>query len=260
MEDLSGWYWIIGICLGGAVVFFGWWLVSATPTAGQRQTSHQQSSALTKLTSTPAPSSSEAIMVPNEWNEREITQGLKLKRGNTDALTHYVEGLQQRFITGQDTKTMQRRTDFLRAEVERMQVGREYLQLLRGLQRLPTEEDTKDVAAQTALEDARRRQQGSAQLHALEQEAKEEKLRRKIARARKEREEIEKGPAPAPPKPSPAEERREKWQGLEQEIEEARRRKAKATAKASTDEERVKIENMYDDEIDKKLQEQRQYL
>lgn len=199
-------------------------------------------------------------MAANNWNEHEIARALQLKRGNVDALTHYVQSLQQRFITGQDIKTIQRRTDFLRAQVERMQVGSEYVQLLRSLRRQNTEEDTKDLAAQIAFEEAQRRQQSAARLHALEQEAKEEKLRRKIARARKEREEIEKGSAPAPPKPSPAEERREKWQGLEREIEDLRDRKAKATAKAGSDEERVKIENMYDDEIDGKLREQRQYL
>ncbi len=197
--------------------------------------------------------------LPAHWDERTITHALERYRHQPTVLSHYVEGLRGRFLDGQEIKTLQRRTEFLTAKIAALQVGKEYVLIIRELERQRTIEDTKDVTAQTALEEARREQQGRAHLHTLEVKLRASELELQIAENERKKQDLLTPPVPpvaAPPKDAKAE-KRAYW---EEELTRLRQDKERMLADTPDEEQRVRVENMYEDKIHEALEQMRKYL
>ena len=198
-------------------------------------------------------------MIPDHWDERTVGHDLDRYRNQPDVLAHYVDNIKKRFITGQDTKTIKKRTDFIRAQIERLQVGKEYMTLIRELQRLQDEEDAKDEKAKMDLEQARRDRESRAFLHEEELDLKQLKIQMKKAKVLKKIRDLEREAQPQP-QTSPGDERQRQKERLQKEIERLKEEKKKDAAAAADDEERIETENMYDDAIRKVKEKLRDFL
>jgi hypothetical protein len=191
-------------------------------------------------------------MLHQEWDQQAIAQVLQDNQDQPDALTHYVRGIRQRFIDGQNIKTVNRRTDFLKAQITQLEAGREYLSLIRELERLQVVEDTKDVRARTDYEDAVGEQQTRARVRKLEEELAEAELEAKIAEARQRREAARKSPIipPPPPPPSPEEARTAKRTEIKAKIKQLKKEREEELSEGDISvQERIRITNRYDDQI-----------
>lgn len=168
MEDLSSWALITVLCLAAAGGCFYWWLASIRTAPHRAKKPRNQSTALRRRDHDGLSQNSEEWMAPEIWNNQTIQQDLQHYGGQPDVLTHYVRSLMQRHIIDQDAKTIARRTAFLEQQIKRLQVGKEYVALIRELQRQNVVEDTKDVRARTELEAALYEQQAQARRRELE--------------------------------------------------------------------------------------------
>ena len=115
------------------------------------------------------------LIIPEKWDERQIQQTLDSNQDQPNILTYYVHSIKERFITGQDIKTVQRRTAFLEAAIKRMQVQKEGQRLLRELRRLETEEDIKDLEVDWKKEDMLSTRGSYTDLAQLDQEIEKRK-------------------------------------------------------------------------------------
>jgi hypothetical protein len=143
--------------------------------------------------------------LPTTWSEPEVKRGLMRYAGDQSLLNAYVRGLMARFIDEADTKTADRRLDFLEKQSALFTGTIENYRLWRRVGRVKHEEDAEDVKAK-ALEKAQERKN---KLQALEDQAKEEQLLTVIEEERKKREDLRK-PVPVQVKSDDPEERKER--------------------------------------------------
>lgn len=247
MEELSGWFWFIGICAVGAIIFFFWWLRSLYEPPAQARRDHARSKALVQRAVAVA-GRGENAMLSEDWNERAIAQVLQDYRNQPDALTHYVYGVRQRFIDGQSIKTINRRTDFLKAHLTQLQVGHEYATLIRDLERLQVIEDTKDVRARTEYDEALAEQQKRARIRKLEEDLAAAELEAQIAEARQRGAAARKPPIIMPPA-SPEAERTAKRAEIKAKLKKLKAEREEELKDANSVHERLRITNRYDDQM-----------
>lgn len=67
------------------------------------------------------------LPVPVEWDETALTHRIESYSDNPDLLTRFIDGVRDRLITGQNIKTIQKRTEFLRVHLEHRRVQLEHL-------------------------------------------------------------------------------------------------------------------------------------
>lgn len=199
------------------------------------------------------------IMIPYKWDEVLISQTLQLYRDKPAVLAHFIDSIKDRFITGQDIQTTRRRKVFLDAQIELLDSAIRLSETARKAKRVKTEQDTLDVEAATRLAEALRKQQEREILSDLELQAKIEKLKTKTAKHIKKRHDLEKEPE-SKEQLNPDEERRQRKSYWQAEIERLQKEKEGAVKVAKTEEERVEIENMYDDAIQGAREQMRKYL
>lgn len=143
--------------------------------------------------------------LPTTWSEPEVKRGLMRYAGNQSLLNAYVGGLIARFIDHVDSKTANRRLDFLEQQNALFTVALENYRLRRRAGRVMHEEDAEDVKAKE-LEKAQERKN---KLQQLKDQAEEEELLTKIEEQRKKREDLRK-PAPVQTRGDDPEERKER--------------------------------------------------
>lgn len=110
------------------------------------------------------------LIIPDQWDERQIQTTLQRNQDQPNILTYYVRSIKQRFITGQDIKTIQRRTAFLEASINALRVQKEGNRLIRELRRVDTEEDINDLEVEWKKEDMLSTRTGRTELARLDQE------------------------------------------------------------------------------------------
>jgi len=115
------------------------------------------------------------LTIPDQWDERQIQRVLESNKDQPNILTYYVRSIKERFITGQDVRTIQKRTVFLEAAIKNLQAQKEGQRLLRELRRLDTEEDSKDLEVQWKKEDMLSTRGGYTELAQLDQEIEKKK-------------------------------------------------------------------------------------
>src|SRR6185503_2500231 len=65
------------------------------------------------------------LTIPDQWDERQIQRVLESNKDQPNILTYYVRSIKERFITGQDVRTIQKRTVFLEAAIKNLQAQKE---------------------------------------------------------------------------------------------------------------------------------------
>src|SRR5687767_7646494 len=87
-------------------------VVGLTIVARQSSRSNETAVALQTFSNETGDSMSD-LPLPNEWNERSITQQFtQLRAQHPGSVPYFLNAVVSRFITGQDEKTVQKRTQF----------------------------------------------------------------------------------------------------------------------------------------------------
>lgn len=126
------------------------------------------------------------LSVPDHWDEFRIQTAIQLNQNRPPALAHYIESVMTRFITGQDAKTVQRRTALLESWIKALKSQGEYYSLMQSLKRLRDEEDIKDLETQIRKEELLSKKGGQAELNRLQLEIEKKKKQLELARLDKD--------------------------------------------------------------------------
>src|ERR1035437_719714 len=65
------------------------------------------------------------VTVPTTWDEREITSQLHIYSKEPALLSHYVFAIKERFIIGQNERTIRRRTELRKAVLEQATIAKD---------------------------------------------------------------------------------------------------------------------------------------
>ncbi len=170
-----------------------------------------------------ARSGKSSMQLPEIWDERQITLGMDRYRGDKGLLGRYVDGIVNRFIMGQDMRTMGMRTQFLEGFNKYAAVARESYKWQRYLQggRAALEEDLEDLRAEIRVQEARnelRGLQADPELFNLQRRMQRVETLLQIAHTEKAIADVNRPiplPPPTPSAPSSAEIRKQKCVELE---------------------------------------------
>lgn len=154
------------------------------------------------------------MLIPDKWNEHDISLGLERYQGNPNVLGKYVDGILSRFVAGQDKRTIEVRTAFLERFNEYAAVARESYKWQRYMKggRAKMEEDAEDARAEAAFKQA----QADLQLVDLDTELKRQEKLLKIEKLKREMADLNRPAAPVVPRTSSAEIREQKRRDLKQ--------------------------------------------
>src|SRR5207244_2517185 len=86
--------------------------------------------------------------LPQEWNEKSIVQQFtQLRADRPSAVPHLLNSVLERFVVGQDEKTVEKRTQFLRTLSEHFKVSKEFATAFDDLKlhRLETDQKAKTL-------------------------------------------------------------------------------------------------------------------
>jgi hypothetical protein len=207
---------------------------------------------------------SEDLQLPEDWNEREITFAIKKYRGS-NLLTKYIGHLFSRLIIGQETRTANRRIEFLRQFNEYAGVARESYKWQRVMAggRAKQEEDALDLEVKLKIktqEAALARAQGDLDQIGLDNEAKRLTKQLEIDRLQKQIAELQK-PDYKPPERSQAEIKKENREKTERAIKDCEQKQKINKANTELSEEsRRRIDNMLSKKLDALHEELEEYL
>jgi hypothetical protein len=202
------------------------------------------------------PSEEAPVAVPSAWNERDISQQLTAIQGNPGLLTYYAGTLKQRFILGTERGTAQARTRFLRSHIEQLELGKQYKGLVNDLRAMEAEQDNrllklqvenKELKAKSEHVDALGKLQLDKQRLAIEVEIEQLKAQ-KLSVGRPDS------------KPDPERQRRLKREQIEKDMKALDLQEQIDLKEARSDEERVRIQNLYVDKREPLREERLKYL
>jgi hypothetical protein len=153
------------------------------------------------------------MLIPDKWNEHEISLGLERYKSSPNLLSKYVDSVLSRFVAGQDKRTIESRTAFLESFNKYAVVARESYKWQRYMKggRAKMEEDAEDARAEVALKTV----QAAIEMVDLEAEFKRQEKLLQIEKLKREIAELNKPPAPAsPPRQAATEVREQKRRDL----------------------------------------------
>lgn len=209
------------------------------------------------------------LPLPNEWNERSITQQFtQLRAQHPGSVPYFLNAVLTRFITGQDEKTVQKRTQFFRALCEELKVGKELASAMSDLKLHGKEQEKRskelDLEHQKIAVESHRLDIESRRLSDMaELERRRETMKLELEMAKLE---LELSAIKNPPKPevkkTPQEERIEQRSYWEQELIRLNQAKRAAIESLAKDDEegRVRTANMYDNAVENARQQLGKFL
>jgi hypothetical protein len=200
-----------------------------------------------------------------EWNESQIRSLAQRSAGRPNLLTYYVHSVTDRFITGQDLKTVKKRTAFLQALVEELKVKGEGYTLARQLERLRVEEEIKDMElqmrrhkAQSDLDSQSKIVTEQQQLDDLKRQRDRLQVEVEISNLQSQVREAE--GRKSEQKLSPEKERAKNRAHWQKELARLRKEKDKALKNAQDEDEQMRLSNMYDDAIQRAMEQLSKHL
>lgn len=214
--------WVVGACFVLAGVFILWFLLSEH-TAPNRMNMKGD------------------LMLPDHWDEKQIDMTLRHFRGEPKALAHYVDSIKTRFIERQNVKTAKQRIKFLEQAIAALKLGKEFYSLQAEIRRLRDEEDIKDLDVAKRKRAAEKSLQHQEELDDAEHAVRMAELKRRYRDAERA----------ATPPPAPGSEREKKVTECKQRIAKLESEKAAEMAKAGNEDHRRRIENIYDNAIER---------
>jgi len=156
----------------------------------------------------------EMMKLPDSWDKQQIIRGVGRYLADTNLLVKYVDAVVTRFITGQDTRTMQSRIAFLEQLNAHTALSNKQAELLRERYkwqrslrdgRAEMEEDLEDMKVQIKIQEAKNQMAGvmvDQELIELQKKANRLEVEIEIARKKKTIADINK-PDPPPPAAPP---------------------------------------------------------
>jgi hypothetical protein len=184
----------------------------------------------------------------NVWDETEISSRIAAAGQRPEILPHYIESLKQRFILDTDNRTAQRRTIFLRTQIEQLDLGKQYRVLVDDLKAMELEQNNRILRLELERQDLQAKTRQAVALEKLHFENERLTLELEIGQKKMQKRAIQNPPPEATL--TPDQQRRLKRIEIEERIERLDRDEALKVKNARSDEERVRIQNMYADSRD----------
>jgi len=192
------------------------------------------------------PQANVTIEVPKKWNDSEITQLLQRHHEQPAVLAHLVSSIKSRMILNQDLKTAQQRLKLMAGVIEVFKLNKELHGLLHDIHLEAKEFEIRQVEAQIRHEDADARLKSERQLRDLRKQRDQLQLQKEIAQLQQEVKTFENQPGPEP-KLTAEQQRRLKRIEIEDKLRELDRLEEDALKTTRSDEDRVRLQNMYSD-------------
>lgn len=194
------------------------------------------------------PHSAITIEVPTKWDDNEIKGLLQRYSGQPTVLSHFVSSVRARMIMNQDLKTAQKRLQLITGVIQLFKLNKELQDLLYDLHLAEKEFEIKQIETATRKEDAQGRQESERALRELRRQRDELQLKKEIAQLQSDITTI-KTPVSGPQEQrlSAEQQRRLKRMEIEDKLKDLDRLEAEAVKTARSDEDRMRVENMYAD-------------
>jgi len=186
------------------------------------------------------------LEVPTIWNEGEISVALARAQGRPTVLAHYVEAVKQRFVLKMDVRTAQVRTQFLRSQIEQLELGKQYQGLVNDLKAMETEQENRLLKLQVENDELRNKRAHEGALSDLRLKKERLAAEVEIEQLKAQKRELRRPAQPASSL-SPDQQRRLKRLEIEDKLRELDRLETEDLKKARNEDERLRIENMYTD-------------
>jgi hypothetical protein len=197
-----------------------------------------------------------AIPVPLVWNEKDISRQLTAIQGNPGMLSYYAHSLKQRFILGTERGTAQARTRFLRSHIEQLELGKQYKVLVNNLRAMEAEQDNRLLKLQVENKELKAKSEQVDAFGKLELDKQRLAIEVEIEQLKAQKNSVGRPDL----KPSAAQQRRTRRQEIEKEITELDRQEQLDVKEARSDEERVRIQNLYSERREELREERFKYL
>jgi hypothetical protein len=198
------------------------------------------------------PSANVSIMLPNRWDDRDISRILQRYQDQPAVLSHMISSVRTRFILNQDLKTAQHRTKLLASVIEMFKLNRELQGVLHDLQLAEKDFAIRQVEADMRLEDAQARLKSERRLRDLRAQRDELQLNKEITQISQDIETV-KSPQGGKAQRSPEEQRATEKTACEARIAALKLEKQNAL-KIDDEAERVLRVNAIDDAIQREYE------
>jgi hypothetical protein len=186
------------------------------------------------------PSTNVTIELPEKWDDAQVTRLLQRYHDQPAVLSHAVNSIKARMITGQDIKTAQKRLKLISGVVELFKLNREMQRVLYDIHLSEKDFEITQVERQITLEDAQSRLISERRLRLLRQERERMQLEQEIDTLKQGMN------AYKEPKLTADQQRRLKRMEIEDKIKELDRQEQEALKTARSDDDRVRLQNMFD--------------
>jgi len=199
------------------------------------------------------------IIIPEVWNEEEISRQLGTVQDRPQVLAHYIDALRQRFILKTDDRTAQFRTKFLRSHIEQLELGTQYQTLINNLKAMEAEQENRLLRLQVEQHELNAKKEQASVLERLRLEKERLAIEVEIEQLKAQKHAVGKPPAEEP-KLSQEQQRRLKRMEIEDKLKDLDRQEETALKNARGDEDRMRIENMYTDKREELRDQLAKYL
>lgn len=193
------------------------------------------------------PSSNVTIELPKKWDDAEVTRLLQRYHDQPTVLSHAVSSIKARMIMGQDLKTAQKRLQLIASVIELFKLNRELQGILYDVQMAEKDFEIRQFETQVRLEDVQARLPAERKLRQLRAQRDELQLQKEISQLQQDIDTTQNPQGSSQAQLSPEQQRRLRRMEIEDKLRELDRQQEEALKTARSDEDRVRIQNMYDD-------------
>jgi hypothetical protein len=192
------------------------------------------------------------ITVPSFWDERAITNQVHLYSKEPAILSHYVLAIKERFIIGQNDRTIQKRTLFLKSVFEQANIIKNLKAVGYEMAKMDAQHEVEMLELELRRLDLTAQHSQHGTISSLKQEDEELEVRLRIAQKQRQIAEI-KSPPQSEVKLSPEQQRTKDKQACETRIAELKQAKQDAL-KLQDEAERILRVNALDDAIQREYE------
>jgi hypothetical protein len=130
---------------------------------------------------------------PSKWEPQLITERLRRVRNNPALLQYFFESFKDRLILGQDYRTSNMRIKFLQAQIQELNIAKEYLIALDNLNFHELEREIHHRELELKKEDLENRRIEQEEIRKLERERDALKIKVEMAQLNRQIKDIENG-------------------------------------------------------------------
>lgn len=219
------------------------------------------------------------FIVPQTWDEPAIVRQINKLSAHPTILSHFIASMKERFITAQDAKTTQKRTEFLRIQLEHRRMGLDDIRVSKDvatemydIQLLEAEQELRKLELAAKTNAAKSSLKDQEELAELGREEKKLEIKLRMAKIQKEMADLQKVPDSSNPQPLTPEEKRSRnrifWENRIQRLQHDKGEaifkitKGRPFQELSEEDqaEVILISNMYDDAVQRAREELKKYL